>query len=272
MSNENLRMARQIKNDEFYTKYSDIEQELIHYKDYLRGKIVYCNCDIPESNFVKFFNDVKDEWGIKDVWHTSLNEGVSFDSDYAKELLSRCDIVITNPPFSITRERFVPMLEQSGKQFLFIGNLNMATMREIFPLIRDGKLWTGYTHPKEFMQPDGTLKKFGNCLWWTNLPVEKDFQLNPDVKYYGNEDKYPYYDNYPNAINVDKVSEIPSDFQGIMGVPVTFIEKYVPPTLDDRRRLRLNIVGFRKGTDGKDLTARGIYKYGRYLITVRSSS
>ena len=268
MSNENLRMARKAKNDEFYSRYEDIEKELVHYKDYLHDKIVYCNCDVPESNFVRFLNDVKKEWGIKDVWHTSLDEGVSFDSDYAKDLLSKCDIVITNPPFSITRERFVPMLEESGKQFLFIGNLNMATMREIFPLIRDGKLWTGYTHPKEFLQPDGTYKKFGNCLWWTNMPVEKEFKLDPNKKYYGNENKYPHYDNY-DAINVDRIADIPSDYSGVIGVPVTFIEHYTPPQ-QDRGRLRLNIVGFRKGADGKDLRANGRYYYGRYLIIIGS--
>lgn len=228
MSNENLRKAKQAKNDEFYTQYSDIEAELIHYKDQLRGKIIYCNCDTPDSNFVKFLTDMKNEWGIREVWHTSLDEGISFDSPVAKELLAKCDIVITNPPFSITRERFVPMLEQSGKQFLFIGNLNMATMKEIFPLIRDNKLWTGYTHPKQFLQPDGSYKKFGNCLWWTNLKVDKELKLNPDKKYYGNEDKYPHYDNY-DAINVDRLADIPSDYYGVIGVPVTFVEHYTPP-------------------------------------------
>ena len=216
-----------MKNDEFYTRYEDVERELNHYKNQLRGKIIYCNCDTPESNFVKFLNDIKEEWGIKEVWHTSLDEGFGYDSEYARDLLAKCDIVITNPPFSKVRPEFLPLLIESGKQFLFIGNLNMATMKEIFPLIRDGKMWTGYTHPKEFLQPDGTYKKFGNCLWWTNLGVEKELKLNPDKKYYGNEDKYPRYDNYP-AINVDKISDIPCDYGGIMGVPVTFIEHYAP--------------------------------------------
>lgn len=268
MSNENLRLARQVKNDEFYTRYDDIEKELIHYKDQLKGKIIYCNCDTPESNFVKFFNDVKDEWGIKEVLHSSLDEGISYNSPQARELLAKCDVVITNPPFSKTRAEYLPLLIESGKKFLFIGNLNLATMKEVFPIIRDGKLWTGYTHPKEFLQPDGTYKKFGNTLWWTNLYVEKEFKLDPEKKYYGNEDKYPHYDNY-SAINVDKLADIPSDWRGIMGVPVTFIEKYTPHC-QDRRRLRLNIIGFRVGTDGKDLRANGRYYYMRYLIRLSS--
>lgn len=231
MSNENLRLARQVKNDEFYTRYEDIEKELIKYKDQFKGKIVYCNCDAPESNFIKFFNDVQSEWQIKEVLHTSLKEGISYDSPKALDLLDKCDIVVTNPPFSKVRNEFLPLIERSGKQFLFIGNLNMATFKEVFPLIRDGKLWTGYTHPKEFLQPDGTYKKFGNTLWWTNMFVDKPFTLNPNKKYYGNEDKYPRYDNY-DAINVDKLADIPSDYSGVMGVPVTFIEHYVPPLAD----------------------------------------
>jgi len=265
MSNENLRLARQVKNDEFYTRYEDIEKELIRYKDQFKNKIVYCNCDAPESNFIKFFNDVQAEWQIKEVLHTSLKEGISYDSPKALELLDKCDIVVTNPPFSKVRNEFLPLIERSGKQFLFIGNINMATFKGVFPLIRDGKLRTGYTHPKEFLQPDGTYKEIP-AIWWTNMFVDKPFTLNPDKKYYGNEDKYLRYDNY-DAINVDKLADIPSDYSGVMGVPVTFIEHYVPP-LADRGEHRLRIHGFRKGTDDKDLRANGRYYYMRYLISV----
>lgn len=230
MSNENLRKAQKAKNDEFFTLYDDIKAELSHYKEYLKNKIIYCNCDQPSSNFVKFLNNVKEEWRIKDVWHTSIQEGISYDSPQAKEMLAKCDVVISNPPFSKTRLEYIPLLMQSGKQFLFIGNLNMATYKEVFPLIRDGKMWCGYTFPKSFTQPDGSQKKFGNIVWWTNLPVKKEFRLNPDVKYYGNEDKYPRYDNY-DAINVDRLKDIPSDYSGIIGVPITFIQSYTPPRM-----------------------------------------
>lgn len=262
MSNENLRKAQKAKNDEFFTLYDDIKTELSHYKEYLKNKIIYCNCDQPSSNFVKFLNDVKEEWGIKDVWHTSIQEGISYDSPQAKEILAKCDIVISNPPFSKTRLEYIPLLMQSGKQFLFIGNLNMATYKEVFPLIRDGKMWCGYSFPKSFIQPDGTLKKFGNIVWWTNLPVKKEFKLDPNVKYYGNEGKYPRYDNY-DAINVDRLKDIPSDYPYVMGVPITFIQSYTPPPHDGNC---LRLVGFRKGTDGQDLRANGKYYYMRYLI------
>lgn len=140
-------------------------------------------------------------------------KGVSYDSPKALELLDKCDIVVTNPPFSKVRNEFLPLIERSGKQFLFIGNLNMATFKEVFPLIRDGKLWTGYTHPKEFLQPDGTYKKFGNTLWWTNMFVNKPFTLNPDKDFDIN--KYPLYDNY-NAFNVDKIQDIPINYETII--------------------------------------------------------
>lgn len=212
MSNENLRTAKRVKNDEFYTRYEDVEKELVYYKEQLCGKIIYCNCDTPESNFVRFLNDVKEQWGIKDVWHTSLDEGVSYDSDYALDLLAKCDVVISNPPFSKVRAEYMPLLIESGKQFLFIGNLNMATMKEIFPLIRDGKMWTGYTHPKEFLQPDGTYKTFGNTLWWTNMPVKKEFNLKDNQFSLA---KYPLYDNY-NAFNVDKLADIPTNYETVV--------------------------------------------------------
>ena len=92
-------------------KINDIEKELVYYKDYLKGKIVYCNCDKQESNFVKFLNNVKISWGIREVLHTSIQEGYSFDSDYSIDLLKKCDIVITNPPFSLFREFVSTLIE-----------------------------------------------------------------------------------------------------------------------------------------------------------------
>ena len=244
----------------------------------MRDKIIYCNCDTPESNFVKFLNDIKDEWGIKDVWHTSLQEGISYDSDYARKLLRDCDIVITNPPFSQVREKFLPLIFlEYNKDFLFIGNLNMATMKNIFPLIRDGYMWTGYTHPKQFDLPDGGVKKFGNTLWWTNLFVDKQITLNPDNHF--SEDKYPMYDNYAGW-NVDKLNDIPVDTEiettlnadkyeafrhtygedcellsqtaneyrvkihsPIWGVPVTFVEHFAPPYNEQDYKPRKKIGG-----------------------------
>ena len=133
----------------------------------------------------------------------------SFDSKPCLKLLEEADIVVTNPPFSQFRQ-FVHVLEKYHKDFLIIGNMNAVTYKEIFPLIKENKLWLGYTHPKEFFKPDGTKKKFGNIMWYTNLDIPKRHHDLDMWKDYNAED-YPHYDNY-DAINVDKVSEIPKDY------------------------------------------------------------
>ena len=169
------------------------------------------------------------------------------------------------------------MLIESRKSFLFIGNLNMATMKNIFPLIRDSLMWTGYTHPKQFILPEGGIKKFGNTLWWTNLIVNKQVNLNPDNHF--DATRYPMYDNYP-AWNVDKLADIPVDneievildedrynaFKNTYGedcelnsiadnkyrvtihspswgVPVTFVEHFVPHTAIPILDYNKNLIG-----------------------------
>lgn len=161
IANTNMITAKKAKNDEFYTQYCTIEKELIHYKDYLKGKIVYCNCDMPSSNFVRFLNDVKEEWGIKDIWHTSIQEGYSFDCDYSIELLKKCDIVITNPPFSLAR-KFFGLLFEYDKDFLIIGNVVAVNYEDVFYKFKDNALHYGVTihngHTK-FITPEGCLKE-----------------------------------------------------------------------------------------------------------------
>ena len=133
----------------------------------------------------------------------------SFDSPECIELLEESDIVVTNEPFSLMRT-FVALMMEYNKQFLIIGNMNAITYKEIFPLIKDNKLWLGYTHPKEFIEPNGTIKKFGNIMWFTNLDIPKRHEDLIIWKKYTSEE-YPHYDNY-DAINVDKVAEIPCDY------------------------------------------------------------
>lgn len=106
--------------------------------------------------------------------------------------------------------------------------MNAATYKEIFPLFKNNQVWFGYTSPKTFITPDRTEKKFGNILWYTNLESGKR-HCRIDLKncYYGNENSYPKYDNY-DAIEVSKVVNIPKDYYGLMGAPVTFLNKYCP--------------------------------------------
>ena len=148
-----------------------------------------------------------------------------FRSDECIELLKEADIVCTNPPFSLFRE-YVAQLAKHKKNFLIIGNDNARTYQDIFKLIQENKLWPGYGRAKEFIQPDKTIKKFGNIGWFTNLDVTKRHEFLTLYKKYSPEE-FPTYDNY-DAIEVSKVSEIPMDYKRVMGVPITFLDKYNP--------------------------------------------
>ena len=248
--NKNLAAAKRIKNDEFYTRLEDIEKELTNYKEYFKDKIIYCNCDDVEySNFYKYFKDNFDELRIRKIIATNLSLNKTayktefdnnskevrtrlcgngdFRSEECVELLKSADLVVTNPPFSLFRE-YIAQLIKYNKKFLIIENMNAASYKEIFPLFKNNQVWFGNTSPKIFLTPDRTEKKFGNIVWYTNLENEKRHCRIPlKEKYHGNEEKYPKYDNY-DAIEVSKVINIPCDYDGLMGVPVTFLSKYCP--------------------------------------------
>lgn len=261
MPNKNLHAAKTAKNDEFYTQLSDIEKELYHYRDFFRGKVVFCNCDDPEySNFWKYFQmnfiflgleklisthyepggqsykmeivsaDLPSgQIGIPDYVKTPLAGDGDFRSEECIEILKEADVVVTNPPFSLFRE-FIAQLMEYGKKFIVIGNKNAITYKEFFPLLKDNKTWIGYTAPENFMIPGkGTTKKVnGLCRWFTNVDISiRHIPMDLYMRYHGNEDHYPKYDNY-DAINVDKTCEIPEDYDGVMGVPITFLDKYCP--------------------------------------------
>ncbi len=250
--NGNLHKARAVKNDEFYTRLTDIEKELVHYREHFRGKTVFCNCDDPaESNFWLYFSLNFEFLGLKklvsthydatrptyklertgptdaDVIRTPLKQNGDFRSDECIALLQEADIVVTNPPFSLFRE-YVAQLMAYDKEFLIIGNMNAITYKEIFPLIKDNKMWLGMSpRSMTFLTPSGDSVQV-NAVWFTNLSHKKRNQpLDLYRRYKGNEDKYPKYDNY-DAIEVSKVADIPYDYEGVMGVPVTFLEKYNP--------------------------------------------
>ena len=291
--NSNLHQAKRAKNDEFYTQLTDIEKEMIHYRPHFKGKVIFCNCDdARESNFFKYFANNFELLGIKKLITTGYKEnghGVvleyegdkngnlivdpseikvtelkgngDFRSDECIEYLRQADIVITNPPFSLFRE-YMALLLRYGKEFIVIGNQNAITYKEIFPHIKENKLWLGNNYVKEFRQPDGEIKKFGNILWYTNIPHRKRNLPLDFYKTYNDKD-FPKYDNY-DAIEVSKVCDIPMDYYGVMGVPITFLDKYCPAQFE--------IVAFRKGNDGKDLCVNGKCPYFRILIRRLSSN
>ena len=172
---------------------------------------------------------------------TVLDGNGDFRSAECVELLKQADIVVTNPPFSLFRD-YISMLTEYEKYFLIIGGQNAITYREVFPLLRDNKVWLGYrfgdmafTVP-DYYEPRETRfwidekgqkwRSMGNICWYTNLDIAKRHENLIVYKKY-NPIEYPKYDNY-NAINVDKVADIPCDYYGVMGVPITFLDKYNP--------------------------------------------
>ena len=171
--------------------------------------------------------DVRNLFELGENELAELDGNGDFRSEECLALLDEADIVVTNPPFSLFRE-YVDVLMEHEKRFIIIGNVNAITNKEFFPLLKDDDVWLGFTHPKEFVQRDGTVKKFGNICWYTNLDIKKRHEeLILVKKYAGHEDEYPTYDNY-DAIEVSKVVDIPLDYDGVMGVPITFLDKYNP--------------------------------------------
>lgn len=269
-----LRDARRNKKDEFYTLLPTIEKELQHYKEHFKGKAVYCNCDQPSSNFVKYFTQNLDELQLKEFIHSSSD----FRSPDNLKLLELSDIVVTNPPFSLFREYLLKLIEYN-KQFIILGNNNAITYKELFPFIKDGSMWLGTNSNKtvEFELHEGYEKwnrideegkKYGKVpaiSWFTNLDHEKRNEpLILTKTYEGNEHDYPNYDNY-DAIEVSRVANIPMDFNGLMGVPITFLDKYCPDQfeiigLDRYTAPKEVLVGGRVAINGKPRYARILIK------------
>ena len=304
-SNKNLRGANSAKKDEFYTQLIDIENELKHYKEQFKDKIVYCNCDDPfESNFFKYFasnfkalklkkliatsyndspivggqlplfevkglkgkqpfkieitevpdinkdgaidiDDVKLLLKHNEKNSTPLKDNGDFRSPECIELLKQADIVVTNPPFSLFRE-YVAQLVEYGKKFLILGNMNAITYKEVFKLIKANKLWSGYgfnmsmVYATPYINELEDNKKFviskgydpskhikvPAINWYTNLDTKKRHERIDLYKKY-KAAEYPKFDNY-DAIEVSRVSDIPMDYARVMGVPITFLNKYNP--------------------------------------------
>lgn len=226
-NSDNLRLAHKAKNDEFYTRLEDIEKELVHYRNFFKNKIVYCNCDNPErSNFWKYFYDYFNELQLKELISTHYNPNESsyaltydgilitkttlkgngdFRSDECINYLKQSDLVVTNPPFSLARE-FIKQLIDYNKKFIIVGNKNWITYKNAFLLFKNQQIWKGINDILYFIQPHRSFKKFGNICWFTNLPVEHNAQ-KITFKEWNNTD-YPIYDTYP-AFEVAKVSNLP---------------------------------------------------------------
>lgn len=315
--NNNLHEAKRAKNDEFYTQLSDIEKELKHYKPHFNGKIVLCNCnDALHTGFATYFSLAFEVLGLKELICTSFSmeegghgevyryygdkngNGVpdmeewehypmegngGFNTPEGIALIQEADIIVTNPPFSLFRE-FIAILMEYGKKFLVIANGNAVTYKEIFPLIKDNKLWLGagkgmggkaiefLVNEEDYIDGKGKVnrKEDGKCYvgvmmctWFTNLDHDKRHEKLDLYKRYTPEE-YPKYDNY-DAIEVSKVCEIPMEYDGIMGVPISFLDKYCPEQFEikgiDRYVEDNPRYGHRFTIGGKEIYARILIRF-----------
>ena len=289
--NTSLGAAKAAKYDEFYTQWNDIDNEMQAYLEYdpdvFRGKTVLLPCDDPEwSNFTKYFALNFESMGIKKLISTScapaesrengrifvlerdaacdgkinihniewdyLNGDGDFRSDEVTKLRNEADIVVTNPPFSLFRE-FFAWLVKGGVKFSIIGNKNAITNKEVFPLIKENKMWLGngfargdayFRIPPELARDfaagvydeDASTVHFRNINWFTNIEHGRRHEplllmTMEDNLIYGSkrvrQTAYPHYDNY-DAIEVPETKGIPSDYAGVMGVPISFLDKHSP--------------------------------------------
>ena len=186
----------------------------------------------------------------------------SYDSDECISLLQEADIVVTNPPFSLFRD-YVKCLMDYGKKFIIIGNMNAITYKEIFPYIKNNRLWLGVNekggtrkgNSMSFTNENG--EKLDVSSWWyTNIDNKRrNTPLDLYKKY--NAEEYPKYDNY-DAIECGRSCEVPMDYEGVVGVPISFLMFHCPTQFE--------IIKFRKGDDDKDLSVNGKCPYFRILI------
>lgn len=269
-NNSNLNKAKKGKNDEFYTQFDMVEKELTYYKKHLKNKIVLCNCDNPEkSAFWEYFHLNFADLGLKKLVSTYYNEkGKSFKTEYiggddknikrgtkiplngngdfrseeCLNILDKCDIVVTNPPFSLFRD-YIDVMTKRKKKFLIVGNMNAVTCKQIFSLFKKNLLWYGvsiHSGDRKFYVPDDYPLNAWGCgidkngrkfirvsgvRWFTNLDYDSNLRLKLNLRERYVPEKYPKYDDY-NAINVNRLAEIPVDYDGVMGVPITFMDKY----------------------------------------------
>lgn len=298
----NLTAGKQNRQDEFYTKLSDIEQEMNHYTSFFKNKVIYCNCDnYNHSNFFNFFYNNFKKLELKKLIVSCYQEDKQgFFLEYSKEdnspsmgdfkgngdfrnkesldLLMEADIVITNPPFSLFRD-FINLMFLKDKKFIILGSQNNLDYKGFFDLFKEKKLFFGYyIGNMEFAVPSSYEEKatgfridknnqkwrsLGNICWFTNLEINKKIpKVELTKTYYGNEIDYPKYDNF-NAINTNRIKDIPKDYEGLIGAPITLL-----PRLNFDQFELLGIDRFIKGNKmpKRRFSIRGKIKYARIVI------
>ena len=274
-----LSNAKQVKNDEFYTRRVDVDAELVNYKSSFNGKVVYCNCDDEGSAFKSYFVENYHTLRLQGLFCTGIagecfeyngsTATVSkidgdFRSNDSTKLLEQVDIVVTNPPFSLFREQVAQLLNYK-KRFLIIGNKNAISYKEVFPALKDGIVRLGFTTPNIFHTPMGTTNLQGLCRWFTTLPTHGKTFWTPTASV--NDREYHSFDLYP-AINIDRTSDIPIDYDGLMGVPITAFDHLNPEKYEIVDLIaRYAVINHTYDVRGRQLTEiNGKPRYSRVII------
>lgn len=289
IGNKLLKRGFERKYDEYYTLREDIENELKHYSNFFKGKVVYCNCDDPEkSQFVSYFKDNFKKLGLKkliatcyssednsvfnildnhgkyaivdatncdkEIYVRALEHNGDFRSDECIEFLKECDVVVTNPPFTLVRQLY-KLIKEYNKDFLFIAPQTIINNPLIRHDISEEKIRMGVTRRSgsfKFKTPNKEKPiNLGMIRWWTNLEHGYIPKLDLLEKY--DPEKHRKFDNY-DIVNVDKTCEIPNDYDDWMAVPISYLTKHDPSRFEIMDRII---------QDGK---IDGSVRYDRFLI------
>ena len=253
-------------NDEYYTLYEDVRKDLEYYKERFRGKTIYCPCDDYRwSNFVKYFKDNFHTLGLKTLLASNIDRGDGayaykydgkeettlklakgdFLTEEVDNLLKACDIIATNPPFSLLRKIF-DRIREAEKDFIIMGPLNAAAYSNILPHIVSGEVNADFKEKKTFSNGRAIP-----AIIWLSTFIHPRHSMEFTEVYV--PEKYKRYDRHPDTINIDRSRNIPKDYYGKMGVPLSFI-KYL-------NREEFNLLGEVKGT-----FVEGKAKFRRLLI------
>lgn len=289
MTVQQLREAKKKKYDEFYTRYQEIEAEVNAYLDYdpdtFANKTVLLPCYDPEWSNFTLDHDINKNGriDIDDIQWSYLNGDGDFRSDEVTKLRDEADIICTNPPFSLFRE-FFKWINENNKKYLIMGNINLIICKEIFPFFKENKTWLGAGTDFKghtLYLPDNCPLLLSKCRvdsengrkcvlmcnlrWFTNidhgrrhepliLMTKADNLRYSKHKEIRGKSDYEHYDNL-DAMEVPYVDAIPSDYDGIMGVPISFLDKYCPEQFE--------IIGSK---NGGYLQINGRHPFGRILI------
>lgn len=274
-----LSNAKRVKNDEFYSRRVDIDAELVNYTSSFNGKVVYCNCDDEGSAFKSYFVENFHELQLQGLYCTGIAgeyfeyDGATmtvskvdgdFRSSDSTKLLKQADIIVTNPPYSLFRE-FMAQLLDHGKDFLVVGPKSAVSYKVVFKALKEGVVRLGYTAPNHFDTPTGPANLQGLSRYFTTFSTPGKTFWTPTVTI--GDAEAVSYDLYP-AVNFDKVTLLPKEFDGLFGVPLTAIDKLDPNEYELVDLIaRYAVLDHTYDTPGHQLTEiNGKPKFSRMII------